>query len=104
MPKKGQKCISYSVEFKHKAVELYLEQGMGYWAVARKLGLSSMSYVQRWVRNYQNFGLEGLTERRELSRVSKGRPRTRKMSSEDEIRKLKAENEFLKKLLGIERS
>lgn len=64
MPVKGQKFTSYTTEFKLKAVTMYLEEGMGYNRVTKELNLISSSYIRRWVKNYRELGMEGLTERR----------------------------------------
>lgn len=58
----------------------------------------------RWCKKYREFGIESLEEQRGSCKgSSKGRPRTKELSKDDEILKLKAENEYLKKLLNLER-
>lgn len=64
MPVKGQKFARYTTEFKLKAVNMYLEEGLGYNRVAKELNLISSSYIRRWVKNYREHGIEGLAERR----------------------------------------
>lgn len=64
MPAKGQTFKKYTTEFKLQAVKMYLEDGMGYNRVIRELNLISSSYIRRWVKNYREFGMEGLQERR----------------------------------------
>jgi len=104
LAKKGQKFINYSVEFKLLAVNKYFEGEMAYTAIAKELGVYDHSYIRRWVKNYKEFGVEGLKERRGKSRSPlKGSPRTKPMSVEEENRILKMENEFLKKLRAFQR-
>jgi transposase len=102
MPKKGQKFKSYSQTFKLKAVKMNLEQGIGKETTAKILGLSSKSYIDRWVKNYKNYGEEGLLEKRGKSKTFKrGRPRKKKNNLEIENIKLKAENDYLKEILKL---
>jgi transposase len=100
----GKILTTYSKEIKEKAVRLYLEEGMGSTTIAKELGIPSHKIVMRWVRHFQNEGLEGLEEKRGKSRgFRKGRPRKHPMSLEEENIRLRAENDFLKKWLGLER-
>lgn len=62
MAKKGQTFKRYSEELKMKAVNMYLQGGMGYKAIAKELGIPSKTQVQQWVRK-QNSG-EGFEDRR----------------------------------------
>lgn len=56
------------------------------------------------MKRYNEFGEDGLRERRGIARsLQKGRPRKRELSLEEENQRLKAEVEFLKKLLTPER-
>jgi hypothetical protein len=55
-------------------------------------------------KRFNEFGEDGLRERRGTTRgLQKGRPRKRQLSLEEENQRLKAEVEFLKKLLILER-
>ncbi|USG65312.1 transposase [Brevibacillus ruminantium] len=81
MPMKGQTFKKYSVEFKLKAVKMYVEDGMGYNRVTQELNLSSSSYIRRWVKNFREYGLEGLEERRGHRKISPGQ------HAEDEVGK-----------------
>lgn len=95
---------TYPKELKLRAVKLYLEGEQGYKSIAKELGISDKSIVRRWVRYYQNEGLQGLEEKRGKGKgTRKGRPRKRPLSLKEEVVRLRAENEFLKKWLGIER-
>lgn len=100
MEKKRRKSANYSREFKLKAVQMYLsgEHG-GYDQITKDLGLPTNRNIRRWVERYQEFGLEGLEERRGKSTFPrKGRPTIKSMTVEEENKKLRAEVEFLKKL------
>lgn len=99
----GEKRKTYDVEFKRKAVQMYLEDKLAYKSIARELGIER-SMVRRWVTQYEQEGLTGLEEKRgKASGVNVGRPRTKPMSVEDELVRLRAENEYLKKLWALQR-
>lgn len=53
MAKKGRKFNQYSIEIKAEAVRLYLEEGLGYRVVAKRLGLRSKTQVEMWVKRHQ---------------------------------------------------
>ena len=82
MRKKINQRTTYSAEFKLKAVKMYLDDGYGFQAVAKKLNIPDKKSVRRWVKNYNTLGTEGL---------------------EEQVKRLQAENEYLKKYLGLER-
>ena len=88
----SRKNRNYSIEIKLKAVKMYLEEGLSSSKIAKLLDLSSKNRVLLWSKRYEEFGMEGLKERR-------GRPKKNFNSIEEEMEKLKAENEYLKKLL-----
>jgi transposase len=95
----GQIRKTYDAKFKKKAVDLYLKEVMGYKAVAKELGISH-SMVSRWVKRYEQEGIQGLEEKRGKAKgPGKGRPRTRLEDPETKIKRLEAEVEMLKKLL-----
>ena len=104
MQENNRKNMSYSFDIKLKAVKMYLEEGIGSPTIARELNLSSNKRVLLWVKRYNEFGEDGLRERRGTTRgLQKGRPRKRELSLEEENQRLKVEVEFLKKLLILER-
>ena len=104
MQRNNRKNMSYSFDIKFKAVKMYLEKGIGSTTIAKELNLSSNKRVLLWVKRYNEFGEDGLRERRGITRgLQKGRPRKRQLSLEEENQRLKAEVEFLKKLLILER-
>lgn len=104
MQTNNRKNMSYSFDIKFKAVRMYLEEGIGSTTIAKELNLSSNKRVLLWVKRYNEFGEDGLRERRGITRgLQKVRPRKRQLSLEEENQRLKAEVEFLKKLLILER-
>ena len=103
MKKNKKKNMNYSFDIKLKAVKMYLEEGIGSTTIARELSLSSNKRVLLWVKRYNEFGEDGLKERRGTTKgLHKGRPRKRELSLEEENKRLKIEVEFLKKLLILE--
>ena len=104
MKRNDRKNMSYSFDIKLKAVKMYLEEGIGSTTIAKELNLSSNKIVLLWVKRFNEFGEDGLRERRGTTRgLQKGRPRKRELSLEEENQRLKAEVEFLKKLLILEK-
>ncbi|QOS99251.1 transposase [Brevibacterium sp. JNUCC-42] len=100
----GEIRKTYSKDFKLKAVRLYLSGEQGYKTLTRDLGISDPSILRRWVDHYRKEGIQGLDEKRGRTKNPlRGRPRTRPESTEEEIVQLRAENEFLKKWLGLEK-
>lgn len=94
---------TYDVEFKHKAVKMFIDDKMGYKTVAKALGIND-KMVRRWVAHFEREGLAGLDEKRgKASGVAKGRPNVHPMSQEEELLRLRAENEYLKKLWALQR-
>ncbi|QYR19144.1 transposase [Paenibacillus sp. sptzw28] len=94
----GEMRKTYDVEFKYKAVKMFLDDKMGYKTVAKALGIND-KMVRRWVAHYEREGLAGLDEKRgKSSGAAKGRPKAEPMSQEQELLRLRAENEYLKKL------
>ncbi len=74
---------TYSKEFKEKACELVVKDGIKHSVVAEKLGINKIM-LYRWISQYETFGDEAF--------VGKGRQR----SADAELRKLRKENERLK--------
>ncbi|EJR93283.1 transposase [Bacillus cereus] len=95
----GKIRVTYDVEFKKKAIDLYLKEGMSYKTVAKELGIHH-SVVSRWVKHFEAEGIKGLEEKRGKAK-GPGRPRTKPEDPEAKMRRLEAENEMLKKLLGM---
>lgn len=97
----GKIRVTYDVEFKKKAVDLYLKEGMSYKTIATELGIHH-SVVSRWVKHFEAEGIKGLEEKRGKAKgPGLDRPRTKPENSETKIKRLEAENAMLKKLLGM---
>jgi transposase len=112
----SERSISYSPEFKTKAVkeykkgkapsQIFIDQGINLEIIGKK---QPKRCLQRWRSTFERFGEEGfLSERR--GKGSTGRPTSKPQSVEDQLRKaearikfLEAENDFLKKLEELER-
>ncbi len=94
---------TYSVEYKLLAVKRHIEDGVSYRRVAEEFKIHEQMII-KWCKKYRELGIDALEEQRGSCKgSSKGRPRTKEISKDDEILKLKAENEYLKKLLNLER-
>lgn len=112
----SERSISYSPEFKVKAVtdyksgktpsQIFIEQGFDLDMIGKD---QPKRCLKRWRDSYKRFGEDGfLTERR--GKGSTGRPSSKHLSVEEKLRKaeariklLEAENDFLKKLEELER-
>ncbi len=112
----SERSITYKAEFKLKAVQeyklgkspsqIFLENGFNLDIIDKKLPVRCLS---RWKETFDKYGEEGfLTERR--GKGSTGRPSSRSLSVEEQLKKaearikfLEAEVDFLKKLEELER-
>lgn len=57
----------YSDAFKLQVVQEYLDGPLGYKSLAKKYAMSNASPLKRWVKAFQEFGLEGLKRKRKKS-------------------------------------
>jgi len=107
----SEKAISYSKEFKVKAVRLYNEQGFGPQDIFIQAGFNlnvigkkkPKSLMRDWNQIYRTKGEDGL--KTETRGGNGGRPKTKYQTDEEKIQYLeaqvaylKAENDFLAKL------
>lgn len=107
----SEKAITYSKEFKRKAVKQYQEEGMMAKEIFRQAGfdLNVISQkkpkqcLERWNKVYGAKGYAGLAK--ESRGGGSGRPKIKGLSDQDKIKRLetqvaylKAENDFLAKL------
>jgi len=99
----GKKKNFYSVEFKINIIERYNSGNEGgVKSLSKKLGFRSPNMLTQWLKKYNEFGMAGLESKRGKSpSPMRGRPKKNYDSPEEEILKLKAENEYLKKLLQV---
>ena len=79
---------TFNKEFKIKACELVIKDGIKHAVVAEKMGINKVM-LYRWIEEYQTHGEEAF--------VGKGQQR----SGDAELRKLRKENERLKMEMEI---
>lgn len=93
----------YSKELKLKAVSMYINDSLSYLRVAQALNIKNKTQVQRQVASYNNNGETAFDEetRGKFKLIRKGRPKTQFKSVEEELKYLRMENEFLKKLSAL---
>ncbi len=92
--KKGMKSNQFSQETKLEAVRAHLEEGQSVLEVMARFGISSRSTLQLWCAGYRKRGVAGLKAR------PKGRPPAVSESVEEELRRLRMENEVLRAFLS----
>ncbi|KJD43158.1 transposase [Paenibacillus terrae] len=94
---------TYSQEFKLEIVKMYLEEGKTSYQLSKNLNLDA-KMIRRWVHAFREEGITVLSERRGSKiGTGKGRPRTKGLSLEEEVARLRMENAFLKKLREFQR-
>lgn len=100
----GKKHAAYSFETKLAAVRAVVDEGMTKPEAMAKFGIASPSSLKKWLKAYREEGPEALRPK------PKGRPKgsgslTRGMTREQElerrVRKLEAENAYLKKSIAL---
>ena len=102
---RGKPNKKYTGEFKQEVVETMMREKLSYRETARLYGISDDKRIAAWERIYLEEGPEGLhIERR--GRGSKGRPpkQLKPDVQEDllaEVQRLRAENDYLKKLNAL---
>lgn len=84
---------SYSAEFKIKAIEEYIRTGKSQKRICKDLNITSKSAFGRWVIQYNEKGPDSFYEEK------KPRSEAAKESANEELVRLRAENQILKKLL-----
>ena len=109
----SNKAITYSKEFKLKAVKQYTDEGMSSNDIFRLAGLSSVvigkdtpkDRISDWKRLYRLYGEEGLVTDRRGKHGNGGRPTTKNLTEKEKLERLeaqvaylKAENDFLRRL------
>lgn len=84
---------------------MYLNQNIGGNTIAKELALSSQKSVYHWVNQYNEKGETAFDEetRGKATGSKKGRPNTKFNSLEEEIKYLRMENEYLKKLNALKK-
>ncbi|MFB8377881.1 transposase [Paenibacillus taichungensis] len=90
---KGQKFKQYSYETKMEAIRLHLVEGWTYRRIMEKFGMTDRHRLKDWMKKYKESGEFGLIDHR-------GR-REEYVDQDRQMRRLKRENEMLKKCLEI---
>ena len=103
MPK-GMPNKRYTPEFKEQVIRTMFEERLSYSETIRRFEVSSIDRIRSWERIYLEEGPEGLRiERRGQNNA--GRPRKLPKEVEEdllaEVQRLRAENEYLKKLQAL---
>ncbi len=99
MAKKGQKFKTYSPELKRTVVMERLK-GVSLSILCNKFNISSDGMIVRWVNDYKMLGDEAFVDKRQYIKEqipTKGRPKTKFDSPEEENKALRLESEYLKK-------
>lgn len=100
----GAKKKTYSFETKVAAARAVVEEGLTVPEAMARFGIASTSPLRKWLKAYREEGPEALRPR------PKGRPKgagatpekmTREQELERRIRKLEAENAYLKKSIAL---
>ena len=100
----GKKHAAYSFETKLAAVRAVVDEGMTKPEAMAKFGIASPSSLKKWLKAYREEGPEALRPK------PKGRPKgsgsptgemTREQELERRVRKLEAENAYLKKSIAL---
>jgi len=86
--KKGMK--KYPAETKLEAVRLFYEEGKTRAEIAKLLEIRDPHRVKAWLKQYRREGASGFGK-------AQGRPRKGTESTEEELKRLRMENELLKK-------
>lgn len=89
MNKEKRKRKSYSKEFKLKVIRMYYDEYKGIKTIAKELGFKYHKTIRNWLKKYDEYGEAGLEKER-------GRPK-KGYSLKEENRRLRLENEILKK-------
>ncbi len=93
---KGTKNIMRTPEEKEKIVSEYLQSNVGYRAIARKYNIYEETF-RKWINQYNQKGIEGFKRKPNPSKGKKRKINNRIEQLEQEILKLRIENERLKK-------
>lgn len=103
--RKTKKYKVFTIEEKNKIVLLYLDKHIGMAQLKREFGIAGHSMIQRWIKQYKEFGTcvdrRGKATKKEAP--SKGRPRKYKvnleeLSKEQLIEKIKMYEEIKKSM------
>lgn len=99
----GRVNNKYTREFKISVVKKYLEGGVSTQELADEFGIPSKTQIHNWIKKYEKEGEEA------FKFETRGNPKDKKMTEgsfvfnnlEDELRFLRMENEYLKRLCDM---
>ena len=96
----------YSKEFKLEVVQFYFDhEGLSYLSVAREFDVPSNETVRRWIKKYEAEGESAFNLKTTKSNERKKKPGAAKskepISLEEEVKLLRAEVDYLKKLSSL---
>lgn len=87
--KKGMK--HYSIEFRQKIVDLHLKVGISVSQLSEEYSLNP-SQIKFWCKWFKQYGVP-----KQLTGKKRGRPTNKEETLEQEVKRLRMENEVLKK-------
>ncbi len=94
---KGTNNIMRTPKEKEKIIKEYLQSGLGYKVIARKHNISD-SVLRKWIKAYNENGLDGLVSKTGKKAIGRPKAKLNQIEQlEQEILKLRIENERLKK-------
>lgn len=100
----GSKKKTYDYETKLAAARAHVDDGRTLQDVMAAYGIASRAPIQRWCGLYREGGAEALKPKpkgRPPGSRSRPTPKTREQELEERVRKLEAENAYLKKLAAL---
>lgn len=99
-----KRYTSYAFETKLAAARAVVDEGMTKVDAMAAFGIASLSPLKQWCKAYREGGAEALRPKpkgRPRGAKARPRPRTREDELETRVRKLEAENAYLKKLAAL---
>lgn len=100
----GSRKKTYDYETKLAAARAHVDDGLTLQDVMAAYGIASRAPVRKWCKQYREGGAEALRPKpkgRPPGSRGKPAPRTREQELEERVRKLEAENAYLKKLAAL---
>ena len=100
----GEKKTAYPFETKVAAVRAVVDEGATKPEAMARFGIASPSSLKKWLKAYREGGPEALRPKpkgRPPGAAAEARPATREQELERRIRKLEAENAYLKKSIAL---
>lgn len=97
------KKLAYTQDQKLEAVRLFLDEGLTKPQVMERVGIKSLTSLERWIREYRQGGAEALAPRPKGRRPKPKEPvyATREEELEARVRELELENAILKRINAL---